>query len=255
MEWEGQGEGGLQDWQIECAAMSTRYHGALFDIHIGGENHIPVHHTTGIAQDGACHDHPPARYWLHGAFLKLEGSDKMSKSDRSFLRLAALAERGYDPLAYRYLVLSAHYRSPLAFSWDALDAAHTALGRLRLAYHRLPGGGQPDPGYRQAMQAELNLDLNTARVLALMWELLRSGLPGDVQKATLRWLDQVLGLGLQDWAPPRHAIPESIRELAAARDLARSAKHWAEADATRRAIEQAGYAVRDTAEGTVVEPL
>jgi cysteinyl-tRNA synthetase len=255
MEWDSPWGRGFTGWHIECSAMSTRYLGALFDIHIGGEDHIPVHHTNEIAQHEACHDHPPARHWLHGAFLKLEGSDKMSKSDGSFLRLAALAERGYDPLAYRYLVLSAHYRSPLAFSWDALDAAHTALGRLRPTYHRLPGGGQPDPGYRQAMQAELNQDPNTARVLALMWELLRSGLPGDVQKATLRWLDQVLGLGLQDWAPPRHAIPESIRELAAARDLARSGKRWGEADATRRAIEQAGYAVRDTAEGTVVEPL
>ena len=255
MEWDSPWGRGFPGWHIECSAMSTRYLGALFDIHIGGEDHIPVHHTNEIAQHEACHSHPPARYWLHGAFLKLEGSDKMSKSDGSFLRLAALAERGYDPLAYRYLVLSAHYRSPLAFSWDALDAAHTALGRLRQACHRLPGGGQPDPGYRQAMQAELNQDLNTARVLALMWELLKSDLPGDVQKATLRWLDQVLGLGLDDWAPPRHAIPEPVRELAAARALARSEKRWSDADAARKAIEAAGYAVRDTAEGTIVEPL
>ncbi|KQW91421.1 cysteine--tRNA ligase [Massilia sp. Root418] len=254
MEWDSPWGRGFPGWHIECSAMSTRYLGALFDIHIGGEDHIPVHHTNEIAQHEACHSHPPARYWLHGAFLKLEGSDKMSKSDGSFLRLAALGDRDYDPLAYRYLVLSAHYRSPLAFSWHALDAAQTALGRLRQAYHRLPDGGQADAGYRQAMQAELNQDLNTARVLALMWELLKSRLPGDVQKATLRWLDQVLGLGLDAWAPPRHAIPEPIRGLAAARDLARSERRWADADATRLAIEAAGYTVRDTAAGTIVEP-
>lgn len=254
MEWDSPWGRGFPGWHIECSAMSTRYLGALFDIHIGGEDHIPVHHTNEIAQHEACHSHPPARYWLHGAFLKLDGSDKMSKSDGSFLRLAAVAERGYDPLAYRYLALSAHYRSPLSFSWDALDAAHTALGRLRQAYRRLPDGGQPDPAYRQAMLADLNQDLNTPRALALMWELLKSQLPGAVQKATVRWLDQVLGLGLDDWAPPQHAIPGPVQELAAARDLARSEKRWADADAARLAIEAAGFTVRDTAAGPVVEP-
>jgi len=254
MEWDSPWGRGFPGWHIECSAMSTRYLGALFDIHIGGEDHIPVHHTNEIAQHEACHSHPPARYWLHGAFLKLDGSDKMSKSDGSFLRLAAVAERGYDPLAYRYLALSAHYRSPLSFSWDALDAAHTALGRLRQAYRRLPDGGQPDPAYRQAMLADLNQDLNTPRALALMWELLKSQLPGAVQKATVRWLDQVLGLGLDEWAPPQHAIPAPVQELAAARDLARSEKRWTDADAARLAIEAAGFTVRDTAAGPVVEP-
>eukprot|EP01032_Pedospumella_encystans_P029088 gene29089-32851_t len=227
-------------WLIECSAMSTRYLGALFDIHIGGEDHIPVHHTNEIAQHEACHNHPPARYWLHGAFLKLEGSDKMSKSDGSFLRLDAVVERGYDPLAYRYLALSAHYRSPLSFSWDALDAAHTALGRLRQAYHRLPDGGQPDPDYRQAMLADLNQDLNTARVLARMWELVKSPLAGAAQKATINWVDQVLGLGLDGWTPASHAVPESVQQLVAARDLARLEKRWADADAARTDIAAAG---------------
>ncbi|KQV88621.1 cysteine--tRNA ligase [Massilia sp. Root351] len=254
MEWDSPWGRGFPGWHIECSAMSTRYLGALFDIHIGGEDHIPVHHTNEIAQHEACHSHPPARYWLHGAFLKLEGGDKMSKSDGGFLRLATVAERGYDPLAYRYLALSAHYRSPLSFSWDALDAAHTALGRLRQACHRLPDGGRPDPAYRQAMLANLNQDLNTPRALALMWELLKSPLPGAVQKATIRWLDQVLGLRLDEWTPPRHAIPEPVQQLAAARDLARSERRWADADATRLAIEAAGFAVRDTAAGTIVEP-
>jgi cysteinyl-tRNA synthetase len=253
MEWDSPWGRGFPGWHIECSAMSTRYLGALFDIHIGGEDHIPVHHTNEIAQHEACHNHPPARYWLHGAFLKLEGSDKMSKSDGSFLRLDAVVERGYDPLAYRYLALSAHYRSPLSFSWNALDAAHTALGRLRQAYHRLPDGGQPDPDYRQAMLADLNQDLNTARVLARMWELLKSPLAGAAQKATINWVDQVLGLGLDGWTPASHAVPESVQQLVAARDLARLEKRWADADAARTDIATAGYAVRDTPAGPIVE--
>jgi cysteinyl-tRNA synthetase len=234
--------------------MSTRYLGALFDIHIGGEDHVPVHHSNEIAQHEACHGHPPARYWLHGAFLRLQDSEKMSKSDGSFIRLETLLERGFDPLAYRYLALTAHYRSKLVFSWTALEAAQTALGRLRQAYHRLPPGGTPDPAYRQRMLAELNDDLNTPRALALAWELLKSALPGEVQKATLGWLDGVLGLGLDAWAREVHTVPATVQELLDARQKARSEKRWADADALRMAIEAEGFTVRDTAEGPVAEP-
>jgi cysteinyl-tRNA synthetase len=194
MEWGSLWGRGFPGWHIECSAMSTRYLGALFDIHVGGEDHVPVHHSNEIAQHEACHGHPPARYWLHGAFLRLQDSDKMSKSDGSFLRLDTLVERGSDPLAYRYLALTAHYRSKLVFSWSALEAAQTALGRLRRAYRGLPSGGSPDPDYRERVQAALNDDLNTSRALALTWEMLKSTLSGGVQKETLCWLDGALGL-------------------------------------------------------------
>jgi cysteinyl-tRNA synthetase len=245
MEWDSPWGRGFPGWHIECSAMSSRYLGALFDIHIGGEDHVPVHHSNEIAQHEACHGHPPARYWLHGAFLRLQDSDKMSKSDGSFLRLDSLIERGFEPLAYRYLVLTAHYRSKLVFSWDALAAAQTALGRLRLAYHRLPAGGAPDPAYRERMLAELNGDLNTPRALALAWEVLKSALPGAVQKATLGWLDEVLGLELGAQAPDTRALPAAIQKLVEARQQARAEKRWADADALRAAIEDAGFVVQD----------
>jgi cysteinyl-tRNA synthetase len=210
-----------------------------------------VHHSNEIAQHEACHGHPPARYWLHGSFLRLQNSDqpsdKMSKSDGSFIRLETLIERGFDPLAYRYLVLSAHYRSKLVFSWDALAAAQTALGRLRLAYRRLPSGGTPDPAYRERMLAELNDDLNTPRALALAWEVLKSGLPGEVQKATLGWLDEVLALDLDAQAPEAAPLPAAIQTLVEARQQARAEKRWADADALRAAIKAAGYVITDTA--------
>jgi cysteinyl-tRNA synthetase len=255
MEWDSPWGRGFPGWHIECSAMSTRYLGALFDIHVGGEDHVPVHHSNEIAQHEACHGHPPARYWLHGAFLRLEGSDKMSKSDGSFIRLDSLLERGFDPLAYRYLALTAHYRSKLVFSWTALEAAQTALGRLRRAYHQLPSGAALDAGMQARMLAELNDDLNTPRALALAWELLKSDLPGAVQKATLGWLDEALGLGLDAWRPAAHDVPETVRALIDARQQARAERRWADADALRAAIEAAGFTVRDTAAGPVAEPV
>jgi cysteinyl-tRNA synthetase len=254
MEWDSPWGRGFPGWHIECSAMSTRYLGALFDIHIGGEDHVPVHHSNEIAQHEACHGHPPARYWLHGSFLRLQNSDKMSKSDGSFIRLDSLLERGVDPLAYRYLVLTAHYRSKLVFSWTALEGAQTALGRLRRAYFELPGGSTPDPVYRERMLAELNDDLNTPRALALAWEVLKSALPGSVQKATLGWLDEALGLGLDVWQPEERALPDAVHALMEARQLARLEERWADADALRAKINVAGFRVRDTATGPVADP-
>jgi cysteinyl-tRNA synthetase len=141
------------------------------------------------------------------------------------------------------------------FSWTALEAAQTALGRLRRAYHQLPAGGTLDAAMRERMLAELNDDLNTPRALALAWALLKSGLPGDVQKATLDWLDEALGLGLRDWRPAAYSLPAAVAELLAARERARAEKRWADADALRARIEEAGFVIRDTAQGPVAEPL
>ncbi|MEH6435040.1 cysteine--tRNA ligase [Massilia sp. DD77] len=253
MEWDSPWGRGFPGWHIECSAMSAKYLGALFDIHIGGEDHIPVHHSNEIAQHEACHGHAPARYWLHGAFLQLESGDKMSKSDGGFLRLATLVERGFEPLAYRYLVLTAHYRSPLAFSWPALQAAQTALNRLRQAVHALPQGGEADSAYREAMLAELNDDLNTPRALALAWDVMKSSLDGKAKRATIAWLDEALGLGLEAWRPATVEVPQAVKDLIAARAQARSEKRWKDADALRLAIEKAGFIMRDTPDGPVAE--
>ena len=253
MEWDSPWGRGFPGWHIECSAMSTKYLGTRFDIHIGGEDHVPVHHTNEIAQHEACHGHPPAHYWLHGAFLKLEAGDKMSKSDGSFLRLETLIERGFDPLAYRYLLLTAHYRSQMQFSWEALEAAQTALGRLRHAYHRLPLGGVPDPTYCAQLLSELNQDLNTPKALALVWEVLKAPLPEETKKATLAWLDGALGLDLVNWVPPTSVIPVHVQKLVAARSQARTEKRWNDADTLRAAIEAEGFAVSDMPHGVLVQ--
>jgi cysteinyl-tRNA synthetase len=142
-EWDSPWGRGFPGWHIECSAMAQKYLGQFFDIHCGGEDHIPVHHTNEIAQTEARVGTRLANFWLHGYFL-LAGDAKMAKSAGEFLRLKLLTDRGHDPLAYRYLCLTAHYRTQMNFTWDALDAAGTALDRLRSGAYALEDGGAPD---------------------------------------------------------------------------------------------------------------
>jgi cysteinyl-tRNA synthetase len=249
MEWPSPWGVGFPGWHIECSAMAQKYLGDFFDIHCGGEDHIPVHHTNEIAQTEARVGTRLANFWMHGYFL-LANDAKMAKSAGEFLRLASLTDRGYDPLAYRYLCLTAHYRSQLNFSFDALDAAATALDRMRRGFHALPAGGTPDAGYVDRFTTEINDDLNIPKGLAIAWELVR-GERADPRaaKATLAAFDRVFGLGLATWEPKEEAIPETVHALAAARAAARAAKQWAEADRLRAELHAAGWEVEDKPEG------
>jgi cysteinyl-tRNA synthetase len=249
MEWQSPWGVGFPGWHIECSAMAQKYLGDYFDIHCGGEDHLPVHHTNEIAQTEARVGTRLANFWMHGYFL-LANDAKMAKSAGEFLRLKALTDRGYDPLAYRYLCLTAHYRSQLNFTWDALDAAATALERLRRGFHALPDGAAPDAAYLARFTAEINEDLNIPRALAIAWELLRGDLVDlRVTKATLAAFDRVFGLGLAAWRPREEAIPETVHALAAARSAARAAKQWAEADRLRAELHAAGWEMEDRPEG------
>jgi cysteinyl-tRNA synthetase len=244
MEWDSPWGKGFPGWHIECSAMAQEYLGDFFDIHCGGEDHIAVHHTNEIAQTEARVGTRLANFWMHGYFL-LEGDSKMAKSAGEFLRLKTLTDRGYDPLAYRYLCLTAHYRSQLNFTWDALDAAATGLDRLRTGFYSLPGGGEADAGYLERFTAEVNDDLKVPQALALAWEVLRGELPPATRKATLARFDRVFGLELAAWQPKRETIPETVQALAAARAAAREAKNWAEADRRRAELHAAGWEIED----------
>ena len=252
MEWESPWGTGFPGWHIECSAMAQKYLGDFFDIHCGGEDHIPVHHSNEIAQTEARVGTRLANFWMHAYFL-LSNDAKMAKSAGEFLRLQLLIDRGYDPLAYRYLCLTAHYRSQLNFTWDALDAAAKGLERLRNGVFALADTGanvrQPDAEYRERFAAEINDDLNLPRALALAWEVLRGDLPAAVKKATLLDFDRVFGLGLASWAPKAETIPEAIAALAAARNAARQSRQWAEADRLRAEIQAAGWEMEDRADG------
>lgn len=253
MEWDSPWGRGFPGWHIECSAMSAKYLSPWFDIHCGGEDHLAVHHSNEIAQTQACHGTRLANFWLHGYFLQLDAA-KMSKADGAFLTLPALVARGYDALAYRYACLGAHYRSQMNFTWEALGAAQTALGRLRAAYQGWAADRQagPDAHLLERFSAEINRDLNLPRALAVVWELVKSGLPEGVKKATLDAFEPVLGLGLSAWQPPRETLPAAVLALAQQRQLARQARQWAQADSLRAELAALGYEVEDTPQGSTV---
>jgi cysteinyl-tRNA synthetase len=249
MEWDSPWGRGFPGWHIECSAMAQKYLGDFFDIHCGGEDHIPVHHTNEIAQTEARVGTRLANFWMHGYFL-LANDAKMAKSAGEFLRIASLVERGYDPLAFRYLCLTAHYRTQLNFTWDALDAAATGLDRMRSAFFALDrAASPPDAAAIERFTAFVNDDLNVPRALALAWETLRGDLPQPVKRATLARFDEVFGLGLAQWQPKAEAVPDDVRALAQRRADARKAKNWAESDRFRAELRALGWEIEDRPDG------
>jgi cysteinyl-tRNA synthetase len=255
MEWPSPWGTGFPGWHIECSAMSQKYLGDYFDIHCGGEDHIPIHHTNEIAQTEARVGTRLANFWLHGYFL-LENDAKMAKSAGEFLRVKALTDRGYHPLAFRYLCLTAHYRTQLNFTFDALDSAATGLARLRNGFHALPLDDSPaDEASVARFTDHVNDDLNVPRALAVAWDVRRGDLAPGNRRATLLAFDQVLGLGLATWQPPQLIVPDAVRALADARLAARNAKNWVESDRLRGEIKAAGWDVEDRAGAYTLKPL
>ncbi|HET6802512.1 MAG TPA: cysteine--tRNA ligase [Casimicrobiaceae bacterium] len=251
MEWDSPWGKGFPGWHIECSAMAQKYLGDWFDIHCGGEDHIPVHHTNEIAQTEARTGTRLANFWMHGYFL-LANDAKMAKSAGEFLRVGALAERGYDPLAFRYLCLTSHYRTQLNFTWEALDAAVTGLARLRSGFRALPAdaAADADPTLVGRFTACINDDLNVPRALAVAWETLRGDATEPATtRATLARFDAVFGLGLATWQPDLTKAPPEIEALAAARAAARKARDWKEADRLRAELGTNGWDVEDKPDG------
>jgi cysteinyl-tRNA synthetase len=232
--------------------MSAKYLGEFFDIHCGGEDHIPVHHPNEIAQTQACHGTRLANFWMHGYFLQIDES-RMGKSVGNFLRLQDLIDQGYDPLIWRYFSLGAHYRTKLNFTCEGLDGAATALDRLRSLASEWGEPGGADQSHMDRFQAFVNDDLNMPRALALAWDLARSDLPGPVRKATLLDFDKILGLRLSEWKPAQETVPDGIMTLVEKRRQARDERRWKDADALRDQIREAGYEVEDTPEGPRVK--
>ncbi len=251
MEWGSPWGIGFPGWHIECSAMSAKYLGSFFDIHCGGEDHITVHHPNEIAQTQACYGTRLANFWMHGYFLQIDKA-RMGKSAGNFLRVQSLIDAGYDPLAYRYMCLGAHYRSRLSFSWDTLTSAQTALTRLRTTCYELGEPGIVDEDSMDRFFSEIKEDLNMPRALAVTWNVARSSMPNDRKKSTLLAFDQVLGLGLGNWQPAEEIIPSQVMLMVEKRQQARKSRNWAEADALRNKITEAGYEVTDTPDGPVV---
>jgi cysteinyl-tRNA synthetase len=252
MEWDSPWGVGFPGWHIECSAMSARYLGPYFDIHCGGEDHIPVHHTNEIAQTEAFYGTRLSNFWMHGYWLLMDEA-KMSKSAGGFIRLQTLNERGYDPLAYRFLCLGALYRAKLNFNWESMDGAATALDRLRSAVYDWGEPGEADEAFIEKFTEQVNEDLNMPRALAVTWDLVKSSLPPAVKKATILVFDRVLGLRLGEWQPKEEVVPAEILNLLEQRQMARKEKRWADADALRAQVTEAGYEIMDTPQGPQVK--
>jgi cysteinyl-tRNA synthetase len=248
MEWDSPWGVGFPGWHIECSAMSAKYLGDYFDIHCGGEDHIPIHHTNEIAQTEASKGTRLANYWMHGYFLQVDNA-KMAKSKGDFLRLETLIDEGFTALDYRYFCLTAHYRSHLSFSWESLTSNRTALARLYQAAYDWGEPGEPSDEFLEAFTRHINDDLNTPRALAVTWDLIRSEVADDVKKATLLKFDEILGLDIANWRPESFEIPDSVQLLAAEREQARKDKNWGRADELRDEIAALGYSIEDTREG------
>lgn len=250
MEWPSPWGVGFPGWHIECSAMSMKYLGETFDIHAGGIDLIPVHHTNEIAQSEAATGKQFVKYWLHGEFL-VEHEKKLAKSEGTTLTLDWFKKQGLAPLAYRYFCLGTHYRKPLTFSLAAVQGAAKALQNLQDKVATMGAAAIGCAEFEERFMSAVNDDLNTPQALAVVWELMKSAYPDSAKKQSLLKFDEVLGLGLKD-VPPL-TIPEAVLGLQADREAARAAKDWARADALRQEIATHGFTVDDTEFGSVIK--
>jgi cysteinyl-tRNA synthetase len=268
MNWDSPCGKGFPGWHVECSAMSIAHLGEEFDIHCGGVDHIPVHHTNERAQNIAAIGKPAVRFWMHGEFLVLK-QGRMGKSEGNIITLQELVNKGFSPLAYRYLALGAHYRSKLTFSFEALEGAENSLGKLYAraremkrdkgysgecgvcfarAFREIKG---PAARYKKRFLESINNDLNMPEALAVVWEAVKDkGLKNNEKYELLLNFDQVLGLGFDKIRTLE--IPDHVQELIDEREEYRKRGDFEKADDLRRNIEKMGFRVEDTEKGPAV---
>ncbi|MBI4151704.1 cysteine--tRNA ligase [Candidatus Woesearchaeota archaeon] len=245
---------GFPGWHIECSVMASHHLGKQFDIHCGGREHIPIHHTNEIAQSEAAFNIKPwVRYWLHNEWLILGSGEKMAKSGENFITLSTLEQKGYHPLDYRYFCLGAHYRHPLVFSYEALDAAKTARKRLNdkvLELRKTKGTASAtrQKKYLDQFTSQMNDDLNTPQAVGTLWDMIKdTTLSARDKYILLLKFDTVLGLDFKKVREEK--IPKDVLALAEERLSARRNKEWKKSDELREKIRRLGYSIGDTAEG------
>jgi cysteinyl-tRNA synthetase len=245
---------GFPGWHIECSAMSMAILGERFDIHTGGADNVFPHHEAEIAQSEGVTGHRVVGLWMHGGLLMLGGA-RMAKSAGNFFRITELEEQGFDPLAFRYLVLQAKYRTKLSFTPEGLAGADRALRQLRervAEWSTAPAEPGADDGaaWESRFRAALADDLNLPGAMALVSELTHAPLPAATKASLLKSWDRVLGLDL-DRAASSAPLPAGAQELLDAREKARAAKDFATSDRLRDELAALGVSVTDTPEGQV----
>ena len=247
MTWPSPWGIGYPGWHVECTAMSMKYLGKHFDIHCGGIDAIPVHHTNEIAQsEAATGEKNWVHYWCHGEFL-INDKGKMSKSSGEFLTLSTIISHGYDPLDYRYLCLGAHYRSQLKFSYEALDHARSARLSLIDKIKALKSGAKASDSLGE------DNDLHTPQALAAMWSLLKDAEVPDGEKLSLvLYMDKVFSLNLDKVEAEEKVGSAEDLALLEQRSEAKKNKDYARADEIRKILLERGYTVKDTPSGSIL---
>ncbi|NMB91906.1 cysteine--tRNA ligase [candidate division WWE3 bacterium] len=247
-EWQSPWGIGFPGWHLECSAMVLSELGDTIDIHLGGEDLKMIHHQNEIAQSECATGKKFVNYWIHSAFLMVDAG-KMSKSLGNFYTLSEVVNKGFNPLDLRYLYMTAHYRTPLNFTWEALSSAQNSLNKI----YEIVGSYEQDPKaeisdkYIKKFREKLEDDFNTPEALAVVWELLKSAIPEDSKLNTILKMDEFLGLKLQEHIG--YEIPNNIIDLAKMRREYRRNGIWDKADVIRKQILGMGYIVEDTPSG------
>lgn len=262
MQWPSPWGMGYPGWHIECSAMGRKYLGDIFDIHTGGVDHIPVHHENEIAQSEALLDKPAVKYWMHGEFM-LVNNGKMSKSLGNTYTVSDLKAKGYNPLAFRYFCLNAHYRNKLNFTWDAIEAAQVSYDRLMEgAYAHKDGKDEVDPevitSFRKEFEEAINDDLNIPKALGIVWNIVRYHQKSGQVFALLVEMDSVLGFDIGKTKDKERDSREAqldpeIEDLVNQRQQARKEKNWKLSDEIRDKLKAMGIVLEDTPQGVKVK--
>ena len=257
MKWESPWGLSYPGWHIECSAMGQKYLGEQFDIHTGGIDLIPTHHENEIAQSkGAC-GKIPAKYWIHGEYLLINGG-KMSKSLNNVYLLKDITEKGYDPLTYRLFTYSSSYRTKLNFTWEGIEASQKALEKLRAGYQKHLEGNEDIldeeiSKYEENFHKAINDDLNMPLAMSVVWDVVKNPKKSKKLAKLLDKFDTVLALSLDKKSENQEKIPEEVLKLAEERLKVRQEKNWAESDRLRNEILALGYSIKDSKDGYKLE--
>ncbi len=241
---------GFPGWHIECSAMIRKLLGKTIDIHMGGIEHIPVHHTNEIAQSEAVNGVPLSNYWIHNEWLVTDNS-KMAKSEGTSFSLSDIKEKGFNPLALRFFFMQAHYRSRQNFTFEALEAAQNGYKHLLNTVQSLGDKvGKIDESFKKSFSEKMADDFNTSQALATLFEMLKSNISNANKLATALDFDNVLGLNLKKSFNMKIEIPIEVKKLVEEREVARKDNNWGKSDELRDKIKELGYEVKDTLEGS-----
>ena len=257
MEWDSPWGVGFPGWHIECSAMSMKFLGDQLDIHCGGTDHIDVHHTNEIAQSEAATGKPFFNFWMHGAFLIIAGGKKMAKSEGNFLTLEnTFVNQGLNPLVYRFASFLTHYRKPMEYSDEGIEAARNGLLHIQNQVRQVAAGydepkADVNKDFKTKFLEAINDDLNMPRAMAVLQEMFKSSLSSAEKYETILDFDRVLGLDL-DHVSQAEVLPEEVQKLVDARIKAREAKDFATSDRIRDELEALGYMVQDAKDGMKV---